>query len=235
MITDEHIKKAESFYGKKEIEANLHLRQAAKQGSADALFELALRYAMGIPVLDLDEARTCLQKATLLGSIKAEYALECCRRSLVLEAGEPDDLLAAIEKSQNLNDYDLESHWKLMGVQILNTGQYDKYYIQVQKTLAELGSSDAAGELTTAYGENWFDYDEIDTGEEIRWTLIESFLSGDRNWSESANECTLVEGCELGSIVEEVRGWIGNHPIAQKAALSAWHKKRFIEPDGPVG
>lgn len=234
MTANEHIEEANNFYGKNEIKANIHLRQASSQGSADAFFELALRYAKGIPVLDPEEAKSCLIQADLLGSLKAEYAIESYQRSIIPEIQEPDALLRAIEKSKDLNKYDLESHERVMVRRFLNTGEYDEYYMQTQKTLAELGCSYAAEELASAYSENWFDHETANQREAMRWTLIGIFLCGDQNWTESVNNDLLIDKNDRAAIVEEIHTWINDHPIAKKASLSSCYKSHFIKSRGPV-
>ena len=58
------LKEALLLYGKDDAEANRKLWDAVYDGSVEASYELAFRYAAGTPQLDLKKAEQCLEKAS---------------------------------------------------------------------------------------------------------------------------------------------------------------------------
>ena len=235
MTEKEHIEKAESFYGKNEIEANIYLHRAAKQGSAKAFFELAHRYARGIPVLDLRKAEECLEQAALLGSIKASYAQLRCSQMITAPDENPDDLLTAIEKSLDMEAFDLKSHFEVAMENMFGHAGYGPYELQILKTLAAFGEPLAAEFLAMEYSTGGF-HEELESQplEELRWSLIEQFLRGNHDWPEYANRRPSLKKRARDSIVEEVRSWIKDHPVAKRVTTSAQYKKRLIENGGNI-
>lgn len=235
MNEEEEIKVAKSFYGINELEANFYLRRAAKLGSGNAFYELAKRYAIGVPMNDTVEAEKCLREASRLGSMQSVWALRLYRE-LLAEHEKPivSCLTEAIKRGSEVDDWEPFEQLRLMSG-LNDPLEYDSSDVLFLKQLASIGDVCAAFDLAEGYDSGQLnDEFEPEPLESLRWSLIENYLWGYSDWIERTISENERENADHVLILNEVRAWIDSHPMACLAADREWYKRRFLETGGNV-
>ena len=143
---------------------------------------------------------------------------------------------AQVEEDRTL--FDLNVHFDTALDSMFNEGLYGAYELQVLKTMAAFGESLAALFLVEAYAAGEFTDDhEPHPLEELRWSLIQKFLEGDNRWPFFAcnNQFDHISAEDSDLIVNEVRAWIKENPIALSLARSVSEKgprRHYYVKDG---
>lgn len=126
-------------------------------------------------------------------------------------------------ENENHEWYNLESHFEWALESMFEEQCHGAYELQVLKTMAAFGEPLAAQYLRYAYADGEFDEEmKPQPLEELRWTLIQLFLEGDKRWNfHPSEQYDGVSGEDAYRVVNEVRTWIKENPIAHSAAFCA--------------
>ena len=233
-----YIKTAESFYGKNDVAANIYLRKAARLGHKEAWFQLAFRFATGVPYVDEDKAYECLHVAQRLGSFRASNALRLLEHVPSIEDHPfTDDIKIAVLKA--VEEADLEPASQLSIIAGLDYGYGainldDENEISISKDLASVGDVLAALDLHMAYYEEAiYSHDKDQSEGSYFWGLIENYLWGYEDWEAHATSLDVLSDADNARIVEDAKAWIKAHPLA-KITHDSWSYRRELE-NGRVG
>lgn len=146
--------------------------------------------------------------------------------------------MTEVDVSADMDNFDLNLHFKWALDSMFTDGTYGAYELQVLTTMAAFGEPLAAQFLAEAYVNGEFT-DSLGSLplEELRWSLIQKFLEGDNRWPFFAcdNQFDHISAKDSDLIVNEVRAWIKENPIALSLAKSASKKGpriRYYVKDG---
>ena len=234
MNAEIYLKEAAACYGKDEVAANVCLRKAASLGSAEASFELARRYAQGIPTQDIEEAEKFLQQADELGSTKAKYVRYLLRMHSYENYAEEIDFAEALERCDEVVGIaPADQLFLLSGTEV--PIYYDDKDVFLLQDLAAVGSLLAAMYLATGYEAGDFnEKNKPESLEYFRWKLIEEYLWGNPGWADCKVHPEDVDESDRKTIIAEVQAWIVRHPLARQAAATENYRTRFTKEGGNV-
>lgn len=234
LTADALFAKAMLIAGKDELDANVYLRKAAKLGSADASFELARRYAQGIPMRDMAEAERFFQQADGLGSVKAKYVLYLLRNLSFEDDPVEINFAEAIQRCDEVVGFHPTDQLRLLsGTETPYIYEDDDVFLL--KDLAAVGDVLAAFLLYMGYAGRDFNVAfEEEPLECFRWELISQYLWGYPDWIERTLQPEGMEESDRDTIVTEVNAWIDRHPLARQAAVTENYRRRFTEAGGNV-